>query len=286
MHTYSIAGFILGLNGYIDEFTALRMQPYECTTDKADAVVNCSLCDIPFQCHNAESTYGSGDEYWEHTDGHTYAYLFPDGNGCFAVKLDYYNNGGNADIYLYDLAKHMQADTTHYLFNALSFMFNHLVVYHGMMVLHSSSLACNGAGIAFSADSGVGKSTHTGLWMEHIPGCTYINDDTPLLYIQDGTVYISGTPFAGSSGINTNIAVPLKAIVFIRRGADNSIEKIDTQTAFALMMRQCIEPAERCVMDKMLDIVSDVLSSVSVYQLYCNISDKAAHTAYDGIFAE
>lgn len=284
MRTYSIGGFTLGFEGYIDELTTERMRPYEYTTDKPDVMVNCTMCDAPFPCADAEVTYGAGDEYWEIADGHTYGYLFPDDTGCFAVKVDFYNDGGNADIYLFDIGKHMEIETRHYLFNTLSFMFNHMVLYHGMMILHSSSLMCNGSGVAFSADSGVGKSTHTGLWMEHIPGCTYINDDTPLLSIRGDEVYISGTPFAGSTGINSNVSVALKAIVFIKRGENNSINRLDTPTALSLIMGQSVEPWERAIFDRLLDTISEVLGRVPVYELYCNISPEAALVAYKGIF--
>lgn len=284
MRTYSIGGLTLGLVGYIDELTIERMKSYEFSTDNPDVTVNCSMCDAPFSCADTEGTYGAGDEYWEIDGGHTYGYLFPDDAGSFAVKVDFYNNGTNADVYLFDIGKHMDTDTGHYLFNTLSFMFNHLVLYHGRMILHSSSLMCNGRGVAFSANSGVGKSTHTGLWMEHIPGCVYINDDTPLLSIRGDEVHISGTPFAGSTGINTNVSVPLSAIVFIKRGETNSISRLDTQTALSLIMGQSVEPWERAVFDRLLDTISEVLIRVPVYELYCNISPEAAQVAYKGIF--
>ncbi len=284
MQTYSIGGLTLGFEGYMDELTAERMKPYEYSTDTPDVQVKCSMHNKPFRCGDSEITYGAGNEYWEICNGHTYGYLFPDETGCFAVKVDFYNNGANADVYLYNLGEHMQRETRHYLFNTLSFMFNHLAIYHNMMVLHSSSLMCNGRGVAFSADSGVGKSTHTGLWLENIPECTYINDDTPLLCIREDKVYISGTPFAGSTGINTNVSVPLSAIVFIKRGETNHINRLDTQTAFGLIMGQSVEPWDRAIFDKLLDTISAVLERVPVYELYCNISPEAAKVAYNGIF--
>lgn len=284
MGTYKIGRLTLGFDGYMDRLTEERMKPYEYTTDKPDVSVTCSMCDTTFPCGDAEATYGIGDEYWEMADGHTYGYLFPDDGGNFAVKVDFYNNGASVDVYLYNIGEHMDIVTEHYLFNTLSFMFNHLVLYHGMMILHSSSIMCNGSGVAFSANSGVGKSTHTGLWMENIPECEYINDDTPLLCIDGDHVYISGTPFAGSTGINTNVSVPLKAIVFIKRGETNSINRLDSQTALGLIMGQSVEPWERAIFDKLLDIISGVLERTPVYELYCNISEEAPKVAYDGIF--
>jgi hypothetical protein len=112
----------------------------------------------------------------------------------------------------------------------------------------------------------------------------YINDDTPLLCIRGDEVYISGTPFAGSTGINTNVSVPLKAIVFIKRGETNCINRLDTQTALGLIIGQSVEPCDRAIFYQLLDTISDVLDRVPVYELYCNISSEAAEVAYNGIF--
>ncbi|MBQ7900606.1 MAG: hypothetical protein IJ365_01405 [Clostridia bacterium] len=285
MHTYTISGLNIKLEGYLDDYTGQQLQTYENHVEQVDIAVNCSLCDYCFSCGNADNTYGSGNEYWETANGHVMAYLFPNDENTFAVKIDFYNNGGNVDIFLFDLAKHLDVDVSHYLFNTLSFMFRYVVLYHRRLVLHSSSISCGGMGVAFSADSGVGKSTHTGLWMEHIPNCIYINDDTPVLYKKDDNIYICGAPFAGSSGINTNVTVPLKAIVFLERGTDNFIEKIDTQTAFGLVMGQVVEPIDRSLLNSTIDVISDILGCVPVYRLRCNISPQAALTAYNGIFA-
>ena len=88
----------------------------------------------------------------------------------------------------------------------------------GCITVHSSSLAYNGRGLMFSAPSGTGKSTHTGLWQKYRPGTIIVNDDMPMINT-NGEIALCGTPFAGTTGINTNINVPLAAVVFLRRAA-------------------------------------------------------------------
>ena len=34
----------------------------------------------------------------------------------------------------------------------------------------------------FQGKSGTGKSTHSGLWLKHIPGCELLNDDNPIVH--------------------------------------------------------------------------------------------------------
>lgn len=52
---------------------------------------------------------------------------------------------------------------------------------YGGFFLHASAVALDGAAYLFSADSGTGKSTHTGLWMDCFgqERAQIINDDKP-----------------------------------------------------------------------------------------------------------
>ncbi|MBQ2211692.1 MAG: hypothetical protein II410_02255, partial [Ruminococcus sp.] len=48
----------------------------------------------------------------------------------------------------------------------VSGIFNRSIIRHRAMLVHSSALICGGKAYLFSADSGVGKSTHTRLWLD------------------------------------------------------------------------------------------------------------------------
>ena len=94
------------------------------------------------------------------------------------------------------------------------------------VLFHGSVVAVDGVGYLFTAKSGTGKSTHTRLWMEYFEDRpVMVNDDKPLLHIAD-TVTAYGTPYNGKHRLGTNTSVPLKAICFLTRSADNHIELI------------------------------------------------------------
>ena len=60
--------------------------------------------------------------------------------------------------------------------------FHHLLLKYNGCMLHSSGVVVDGYAYLFSANSGTGKSTHTGLWLEHFKDKAYIiNDDKPVL---------------------------------------------------------------------------------------------------------
>ena len=85
--------------------------------------------------------------------------------------------------------------------------------------------AMDGQAYLFSADSGVGKSTHSRLWQQVFGDqrVTIINDDKPALRLRDGVWYVYGTPWSGKYGLNHNLCYPLAGICFLERSKTNKI---------------------------------------------------------------
>ena len=67
---------------------------------------------------------------------------------------------------------------------------------HNGILLHASCVVVDGVAYAFSANSGVGKSTHTQLWLKHFGDRAYmLNDDKPAIRCIDGVICACGTPW-------------------------------------------------------------------------------------------
>ena len=156
---------------------------------------------------------------------------------------------------------------------------------HSAFVFHSSAVGCREGGVVFSARSGTGKSTHTSLWQREFDDSYIINDDSPIIRYENGKgVFLCGTPWAGTTGINTNTVVPLKGIVFLERSEYNSIERISAFRAVKLFL-EGISPAYNFEMyEKSLDTLNGVLSTTPAYVLKCNMEPEAAHIAREYIF--
>ena len=74
---------------------------------------------------------------------------------------------------------------------ALGNDFNRKAIAFNTMLIHSSALVYDGGAYLFSADSGVGKSTHTRLWLTYIEDTDLMNDDNPVVRITaDGVVAV------------------------------------------------------------------------------------------------
>lgn len=283
MRIYNIAGLRVGFVGYTDDVLDERMRPYEDGGDGGDADVriNIEMTDAGMPVPEDDIVCAVGGEVWcSHGEGKSLLHylLFPDLDGA-AVRTEYNGNFDDITVTMFDTKRCLGCDDKAYLINTLSMVMHYVAMMHGRLVLHSSAICCGGVGVAFSADSGVGKSTHTALWQKYIPDTEYINDDTPMISTEGGEVFISGTPFAGSSGINKNETVPLRAIFFIERAKQNSAVRLPTPIAFSLMMGQLRSPVNGVMTERMMKTIDAVMKKVPVYKLCCNMEADAAYTA-------
>ncbi|MGN0462354.1 MAG: hypothetical protein ACI4HZ_07910 [Ruminococcus sp.] len=152
------------------------------------------------------------------------------------------------------------------------------------ILLHSSAIAVDNEAYLFTADSGTGKSTHTKLWMDYFGDrAVMINDDKPVIRIIDGKIFACGTPFSGKHDINSNILVPLKGICCLNRGKENHIEKISNREAIQKLMQQTLLVPHKSGVNNLLDVLDRVIKGVNVYKLYCDISQDAVLTSYNGM---
>lgn len=164
--------------------------------------------------------------------------------------------------------------------------YTNLLRFDGML-LHASCVVVDGVAYAFSADSGVGKSTHTALWLEHFGDRAYIlNDDKPAIRMIDGTVYACGTPWSGKYDYSVPETVPLGGICFLERDTVNRIEKAPVEKAVFNIFSQTVRKLGEKKMENLLDVIENIFSKVPLWQLGCNISDEAAEVAYGAMKRE
>ncbi len=209
-----------------------------------------------------------------------------DGQVLFAI--DYTADYSRVDIRLWAGRQHpvfSQRDWE-YLFTGYSFQ-NRLTVLGGG-VLHSSSLAWRGHGIAFSANSGTGKSTHVGLWKQRFGDeVDIINDDKPAIVFDGVQPMLCGTPWSGKTALNCNRCVPLRAIVFLQRGEQNGIRRMDALEATIHLTGQIARPYyDAGLGERVVDFTQRLLHAVPIYCLTCNISQRAVETVIHEIFPQ
>lgn len=146
-------------------------------------------------------------------------------------------------------------------------------------LMHGAVVAVGNKAWLFTAPSGTGKTTHINLWLKNIPGSYVVNGDKPLIRISDEcTVY--GTPWAGKEGMNRNVGVKLCGIIFLNRGEDNRIEQVSMSKVLPTLIQQSYRPKDKAGVEKTLTLLSRLGRKIPMYQLYCNMHDEAALTAF------
>jgi len=167
---------------------------------------------------------------------------------------------------------------------AFSTAFNRRAIPFGTMLAHSSALIYDGGAYLFSADSGVGKSFPPRLWLQAFGGAVHImNDDKPVVRLYDGKAVAYGTPFDGGSGIALNESFPLRAIVFIERGEQNSVRVPSNREVLQKLYFQTAHIVSAKTAESMLENFDRLLSLTKFYVLTCNMDISAAQTAFDAI---
>ena len=146
---------------------------------------------------------------------------------------------------------------------------------YGAVVFHGAILAKGEKAYAFTARSGVGKTTHTRLWLSELGSDVhYINGDKPVIRVIDGTVYAYGTPWRGKEGYGANESAPLACIALLQRGERNSARVIDPDEGISRFIPKSAEGARMA-----MRVADSIISSVRFVELKCNTDAEAAHVA-------
>ena len=169
------------------------------------------------------------------------------------------------------------------LFHAIRMAFLMYALEYERVMLHSCSILYKDKVWAFSAPSGTGKSTHCGLW-EKLYKTPVINGDLNLIGVEDGKVYVYGTPWCGSSGISDTGTRQLGGIILLRRGQDNFIEELSEEQKILYVQQRLITSVwDENSLDRVLDIVKDIIKRIYVKRYYCTKEDSAAEVIHEDI---
>ena len=154
-------------------------------------------------------------------------------------------------------------------------------------LMHAAVVEVDEEAYAFCAKSGTGKTTHVRLWKRMLGDrLIFINGDKPILRVSDHDVFAYGTPWAGKENYQTNKKSRLKAICFIERAAQNTIERLSPQQAVLRIMHQVLIPQDSCKAAMQLDLLDRVLKQVPAYLLKCNMQLQAAELSFSTMKGE
>ena len=151
------------------------------------------------------------------------------------------------------------------------------------MLLHAAVLNYNGEAYAFLGKSGTGKSTHTGLWLKYLDGCSIVNGDKPILQCTDNGFIAYGTPWMGKEGLGENTCAPLKGLCFLEQAKENSIQRLSPADAASRIFVQILLPEDEENVTKTLELTDKLVSDIPCWLLKCTISEEAVEKSFEAL---
>lgn len=145
------------------------------------------------------------------------------------------------------------------------------------LLMHASVVRNGGRGYLCLGKSGTGKSTHTRLWLEHVPGSDLMNDDNPVVRFVDGETRVYGSPWSGKTPCYRNIEAPVGAFIRLEQKPENTICRETVVSAFASLLPSASNMVwDKRVYDGICDTMSRILAVTPVYRLGCRPDKEAA----------
>lgn len=283
---YTIAGIPIEINGIEYDYFNYRLKEYETSGVKPEIIINYSESEnISTPC--GEIAGRDGFRYFLKNNGRYISYDTLEKPSMNTAVTDSSKDWSEICCALSDVEELGGASLSIRSFNMIGELFKFVLTVRDGLVIHSSAISYENGGVLFSAPSGTGKSTHTGLWKKvYGDKVKIINDDMPAIRFIDGGWKLCGTPWCGKTGINVSECVPLKGIVFLERGVENEIIPLSPQEAVFGIMNQTMLPLYRELMNEVLESIGKLASETPAYRLKCNISEEAAITVKEKIFYE
>lgn len=150
------------------------------------------------------------------------------------------------------------------------------------LLSHGACINYRGRGYLFMAPSGTGKTTHIRHWLNNTD-CVVVNGDKPILKIDDSGVIVYGNPWNGKEHLGSNTSVVLDSIVILKRGDANSINRVRASDCIMDIMRQFYSPKTIIGINKSVDLINRLFSSVKLYELYCTKDEGSFLVSYRGL---
>ncbi len=165
--------------------------------------------------------------------------------------------------------------------NVLHSLVAEQLVSYDVLLMHGSALCMDSQAFLFTAQSGVGKSTHARLWREVFGDrVRMINDDKPLLQIRDSDVLVWGSPWNGKHRLSSNICAPLKAVAALHQAAENRVVRMTDTEAFSVLRQRAYQAISFERGMAVIELEKKILSMIPFYDLWCNMRPEAAEVAF------
>lgn len=146
-----------------------------------------------------------------------------------------------------------------------------------MLKVHASVTELGGKALLFLGVSGTGKSTHSRLWRQYVPGAQLLNDDEPIVRVMsDGSIRVFGCPWSGSTPCYRDASAEVAAFVHLYQSPENKLVRLRGRDSFdSLYSSSAFLHSDKRRHMATFTTIADVLERVPVYRLDCRPDEGA-----------
>lgn len=137
--------------------------------------------------------------------------------------------------------------------------------------VHSSVIIKNNEAILFLGESGTGKSTQSRLWKEFDVEVFSLNDDSPIVFVRDKEIYVSGSPWSGKGKVYKKEEYKVNAFVRVVQKKENRaylLSKVEAFSALYPSFPPSVHNFEE-IEDSLIEIINLSIHNVKVVKLEC-----------------
>lgn len=282
MEIYNISGIILEFTPLFPDYFESRLAHFICYDEEPNRIFKTHIGDIeplpdetPYFSHLSKVMF-------RHKDMLT-LYIYSDASRSKLMqKITYDQDFRSVDILL---SPDYQEKLPEIEYLTTGLFFFEMAIREGKYPIHGSAISYQNEAIIFSAPSGVGKSTHAGLWMQYLNDVLMINDDKPLLFFKDNQLFASGTPWSGKTDLTRNILVPVKAIVFLSQSTIPHIIPITQQQKVVSLLKNGFRSREETTQNVIFSFINKIIESkIDIFNFETDISKQAFDLIYHYLY--
>ena len=137
----------------------------------------------------------------------------------------------------------------------------------------------------FLGKSGTGKSTHSRMWLNSVEGSELLNDDHPVIRIDEsGTTIAYGSPWSGKTPCYKNLQAPVGGIVRISRAKHNRARRLSHIESYASLMPSCPNLVwEKQFAEYKHATLQKIIASVPCWVMECLPNEDAAKVCCESV---
>jgi hypothetical protein len=290
--TYKVAGHLFLIDLPNDSLLWDRMQvsygPFEVFPDKNDdCIFSLAVCKIA-EVEDASLVYSNKSdvepgfvvvEVYETPEGHYFEFTQP-GSQEVNARLSITNDFSTAflDLSGRPFEQWMAFNTS------VDFCYLLATAGRNTLLAHASSLIYEGKAYLFLGKSGTGKSTHSRMWQTALPGVILMNDDHPVIRVENGTATAYGSPWSGKTQCYKNISAPIGGVIRICRAPHNKAVYLSPIQAYASLMTSCSGMTwDKELADGKDYTLQQIISSTPCWVMECLPDEDAARVCMKAV---